>query len=298
MLRQLARVPAAFADLAARDGKCDDALRYIGLSFRLAECTRDPLLVGLLVRIALVRFGTGAVCELVERCGLSEVQARRAFDLLGSIDLEPQQVSALLGERAFGIWMADVANRPGVRAAVEAGAPVARRPGLRARIGAYFSRPFTYADGICYLRLMEKEIDSAHVPFRELGTKGLDADSLEKETPFYATMARTLIPVFPRVRMQTDTCIAETAGARAALALIAYKDHFGSYPGSLAEVTTKLGWKLPEDPFSGKDFIYKPQAKGFIVYSIGPNLKDDGGVAPRERDNIETKGDIVISRNR
>lgn len=38
-----------------------------------------------------------------------------------------------------------------------------------------------------------------------------------------------------------------------------------------------LGWKIPEDPFSGKDFIYKRQEKGFILYSIGRNMKDDGG---------------------
>ena len=52
-------------------------------------------------------------------------------------------------------------------------------------------------------------------------------------------------------------------------------------PQVAERITTKLGWKLPDDPFSGKALIYKPRAKGFVIYSIGPNMKDNGGVLPR-----------------
>ena len=34
---------------------------------------------------------------------------------------------------------------------------------------------------------------------------------------------------------------------------------------------------IPIDPFTGHPFIYKKQDSGFIVYSIGNNLKDEGG---------------------
>jgi hypothetical protein len=39
----------------------------------------------------------------------------------------------------------------------------------------------------------------------------------------------------------------------------------------------KISWKLENDPFSGKDFVYKRQNKGFILYSLGFNMHDDGG---------------------
>jgi len=78
--------------------------------------------------------------------------------------------------------------------------------------------------------------------------------------------------------------------------LIAFKDRHSIYPASLAELRAKLGWKLPEDPFSGKDFIYKRQGKGFILYSIGQNLKDDGGIEPSKNDR--DKGDIVWRMDR
>ena len=40
-------------------------------------------------------------------------------------------------------------------------------------------------------------------------------------------------------------------------------------PGILADI--------PLDPFTGKPFIYKKNGFGFIVYSVGSNLKDEEG---------------------
>jgi hypothetical protein len=59
--------------------------------------------------------------------------------------------------------------------------------------------------------------------------------------------------------------------------LKAYKSRYGSYPKDLGELRSKLGWEIPVDPFSGKGFIYSKKGGGFFLYSIGPNLKDDGG---------------------
>lgn len=79
------------------------------------------------------------------------------------------------------------------------------------------------------------------------------------------------------------------------LALQAYKARHGAYPASVEELKTKLGWKLPKDPFSEKDFVYKRRDKGFILYSVGPDMKDDGGQAiPGDRVRLDSKGDIVL----
>ena len=74
---------------------------------------------------------------------------------------------------------------------------------------------------------------------------------------------------------------------------MAYKDRFGAYPKSLDELRSKLGWKLQTDPFSGKDFVYRRQGKGFLLYSIGENLKDDGGLDPRRGNVKREDADIV-----
>jgi hypothetical protein len=49
------------------------------------------------------------------------------------------------------------------------------------------------------------------------------------------------------------------------------------YPGSLADLRRVVGWPLPEDPFSGKPFVYRRKDSTYLLYSIGPDLKDDGG---------------------
>jgi uncharacterized protein YfaT (DUF1175 family) len=34
---------------------------------------------------------------------------------------------------------------------------------------------------------------------------------------------------------------------------------------------------VPVDPFTGKQLVYRREGEGFVVYSLGSNLKDDGG---------------------
>ena len=36
--------------------------------------------------------------------------------------------------------------------------------------------------------------------------------------------------------------------------------------------------ELPVDPFSGNPLIYRADGDDFILYSVGTDLKDDGGV--------------------
>ena len=80
------------------------------------------------------------------------------------------------------------------------------------------------------------------------------------------------------------------SGRTAALTLKAYQNKKGEYPQSLAQLPETIEWaNLPEDPFSGEDFIYRREGEGFLIYSIGANLKDDGGKV--EQDWKE--GDIV-----
>lgn len=82
------------------------------------------------------------------------------------------------------------------------------------------------------------------------------------------------------------------------MTVAAYKDRLGNYPGTLAEASGRIGWRIPDDPFSGKSLIYKRQVQGCILYSIGPNLKDDGGTPPAKDQSPYDHGDIVWTLDR
>jgi hypothetical protein len=52
----------------------------------------------------------------------------------------------------------------------------------------------------------------------------------------------------------------------------------GEYPESLDDLAALMRQEMLIDPFSMKRFVYKRTDDGYVFYSFGPNLKDDGGV--------------------
>lgn len=62
-----------------------------------------------------------------------------------------------------------------------------------------------------------------------------------------------------------------------AFALAAYYRDHGKYPTVLDALAPKYLTKIPNDLFSGKALIYRPNETGYLLYSVGPNGKDDGG---------------------
>ena len=83
---------------------------------------------------------------------------------------------------------------------------------------------------------------------------------------------------------------ARVESAKFAIALRLYCMKHGAYPDSLDALVPEFLDKLPLDPFSGKPYVYRRDGSGFVVYSVGHNGVDDGGV---EVTGDRDKGDIV-----
>ena len=98
------------------------------------------------------------------------------------------------------------------------------------------------------------------------------------------------------------------------LALRAYKLEHGSYPAALSALVPGYLKAVPMDPFAlSGPLSYKLQGAKFLLYSVGPDSKDDGGVAifdktvppplPKATSDrryyvlAESKGDIVAGVN-
>ena len=63
-----------------------------------------------------------------------------------------------------------------------------------------------------------------------------------------------------------------------ALALRLYRKENGRYPEDLQALAPKFLPSVPSDPYDGKPLRYRKLQKGFKVWSVGENRKDDGGV--------------------
>jgi hypothetical protein len=69
----------------------------------------------------------------------------------------------------------------------------------------------------------------------------------------------------------------------------------GQYPDRLEDLVPEYLSQLPEDPFSpDKKFIYKKSSDSMILYSVGPDMTDDGGSTLSDRSS--NTGDIVFTR--
>ena len=69
-----------------------------------------------------------------------------------------------------------------------------------------------------------------------------------------------------------------------ACALQAYHRDHHRYPDSLAALDGVYIDELQVDPFRGKSLTYLPQSNSFLLYSVGPNLRDEGGKGRGETD--------------
>ena len=93
-----------------------------------------------------------------------------------------------------------------------------------------------------------------------------------------------------------DMRTGERSLCKLAVALAGYRVEHGTYPRKLSALKPRWLKTIPKDVCSGKGFIYKPSGKAYVLYSVGRNMRNDGG---RERpddakDNYDGPDDIVI----
>lgn len=79
-----------------------------------------------------------------------------------------------------------------------------------------------------------------------------------------------------------------------AFALAAYRADHGAYPEKLADLVPDYVEKLPADFFSGSKPHYRREGTGYLLYSVGPNGKDDGGKGYEDRENDEEWDDVRV----
>ncbi len=108
-------------------------------------------------------------------------------------------------------------------------------------------------------------------------------------------VAKRLVSMFmPSAGKMTDYCDrAAQHGplARVALALAVHKAERGAYPASLAALAPGILKMVPADRFSGEPLRYRREDGGYVLYSVGVDLDDDGG---KEKPDTDDDGDIVV----
>jgi hypothetical protein len=137
-----------------------------------------------------------------------------------------------------------------------------------------------------YLAYTDRTIADARLPFALRPTAA----------PRPNNSAATLLSADTRYfRLRTVECDTQNDLLLAALALRAYRVEKGVYPTRLDELVTD-GYlsRVPDDPFAppGMPLRYRrlPGGSKYLLYSIGPDGKDDGGKPVSNKPNVGSGG--------
>jgi len=96
-----------------------------------------------------------------------------------------------------------------------------------------------------------------------------------------------LIQSVSRAVVLRDRATAEGDLSVVAMALAAYRAEKKAYPDKLSQLSPGYLKKVPDDLFVDKPFGYERTDKGYVLYSVGENMKFGGG-------KVERKDDIVV----
>ncbi len=135
---------------------------------------------------------------------------------------------------------------------------------------------FLNANGSYLLHIMPQAITAADQPYPQAHAS-MQAIEAQVEQPKDLTHLIAVI-MFPMgdLLVQKQAQIEAWAGTtRAAAALLSYRAAHGAYPATLGQALSPV----PLDPYNGQPLQYKLQKAGFVVYSIGPDGRFDGGTA-------------------
>jgi len=86
-----------------------------------------------------------------------------------------------------------------------------------------------------------------------------------------------LAPALQKMMDASDRQAQHSANVQVAFAIKAFHLDRGQYPATLADLAPKYLKAIPRDVFSDGALLYKPDANGIRVYSVGANGKDDAG---------------------
>jgi hypothetical protein len=269
----------ALAELEA--GQPEAALADISLALRLTETIRsEPFLISQLVRIAMFQITSQAVWEGLAQHRWTDAQLSELNRQLATFDFVADYKTAMRAENAWQVASAEcLRHHPNQwRDLFEAGPP--NLPDLTGHLipsGWFYqnelrSSKFIQEDFLPVGDVRQQTISPALVKQAD------DALRTMRVTP-YSFLCRMFLPGLVNSPRKFAWAQAAVNLARTACALERFRLAQGKYPETLDALAPQFIAKVPHDPVGGQPLHYRRTDDGqFILYSVGWNEKDDGGI--------------------
>ena len=150
-------------------------------------------------------------------------------------------------------------------------------------------RVFFYPDDLAsHGDYFKKVYEFTKQPYYQSGSEFKEWENHLAENIELGIMSSIALPSVFRYFDKTTYHQTEFLLGRLGLASAAYRSDHGKYPATLNALVPKYIREIPKDPFSGEPLKMKAINDGLILYGVGEDLKDDGGLA---YDDINKTGD-------
>lgn len=255
----------------------DKALKSIRANFALAEFIGAPLLIHRLIHNSVQSRTYKSIERVLNRMQLTDEQLLSLSAWIKESRSDDGYIKALVGERCIGL---SVFQGPVGQATEQMGGGGGKVPILM--LGFWKMLGLHYRDAVGYIGLMQEYIDAMDLPSDE---RLLVFDSIQEDVDSGkrgGLLTRLIWPALARTLDIDTRCTAEALAAQTALAVERYRLAEGHLPESLENLVPAYMEAVPKDPFDGRRLRYFSREKGFVVYSVGDDLTDNGGA---ERDS-------------
>jgi hypothetical protein len=293
-LAYLLRISALAAHEEGNDARVVRHVREMLCISRAADSS--PTLVAHLVSLSIAGLATQVAVEVMPDLHLAASGERTTDDAGPVARAEVQRlIVELLDERATTegfrhairgerVSMYDAAVCIGTGASVGYSKPGVRAPAEPSwgPVRRYLAKPFIYSNAEMALRLTTAQLDAIGAPswpaFRS--TREDVAAEIGDRNP-YVLIASLMAPALDRAVIAHYCGLAGRRMAAVALACRLYQlDHGGRLAASLEQLVPDYLPCVPRDPLAAGDapLHYLANRARPIIYSVGENERDDGGV--------------------
>ncbi len=260
---QVNRLVGVDAVLMAEEGRTAEAVEQCLAGMRFIKLTlQHPFLINYLVAMADMKQLAVCLQSIASGRELPDSLLRRVEDELAVLPWRDGLSRALQGERILMVKMAQNSSL------------------YADEIGGLYSwmfRPVIKSALIWMLRDYEQYIKAALRPYYENRTAFDELKQHLNKAPAVFKMAEMLFPNLEAAFLKEATLEAVLDTARLGIACKIYRNAHGNFPEKLSDLVPDILKALPFDPFTGKPYVYRRQDDGFIIYSLGSNLRDDEG---------------------
>lgn len=243
----------------------------------------EPSLISQLARNGCQRFTVSGIERIINRTELTGEQLAGLSRAL--IDSEELSVMAraLGGERCFALSVLKMsaAEMAHILSLMSSSKPQSKVTShlQSAKFTLHRLAGLTDRSTIVYLDLIEDYIDATQIPLngRLAAIEQINARCTAASRAYF--LLRHLTDGLPQVNTMSFRGFATLRAGWVALAVQRYRLATGRLPDTLTEILPEYLDSVPVDPFDGGEMRYKKLEVGFVVYSVGEDLSDDGGKA-------------------